>query len=162
MEDIKRNAIFDKTKKYRYLLSREWDNKLPKLLFIMLNPSEGNEIIDDKTIKRCIYFAKKFNFGSFEIVNLYSLISKSPKVLRNTKLDPIGIETDKYILKAAKKSNKIIVAWGNKHYINNRNNDIKNLLLNNGFKLYCLKKTVKGNPYHPSRIENDIKELIEF
>jgi len=157
-----RNAIFGNNRKYRYHLYREWDKNLDKILFIMLNPSDGDEKLDDNTIKRCIYFAKKFGYGSLEIVNLYSLVSKDPKVLKYSKIDPIGIETDNYILQSAKKSKKIILAWGNKHYFNNRNKNVINLLLKNGYKLYCLKKTIKGNPYHPSRLENDIKEIIKF
>jgi len=61
LDDTKRNAIINSSKRYRYFLSREWDKKLPKILFIMLNPSEGDETFDDKTIKRGICFAKKLN-----------------------------------------------------------------------------------------------------
>jgi len=162
MKNIIKNAVFDKTRKYRYLLYREWDKTLPRILFIMLNPSDADEILDDKTISRCIYFAKKFKFGSVEIVNLYSLVSKNPKVLKITNMDPVGKETDKYILQASKRAKKIVVAWGTGHFFNNRNIVVKNILIENGFEIFCLKKSKYGHPYHPSRLENNINELVKY
>ncbi|WP_083883820.1 DUF1643 domain-containing protein [Thalassoporum mexicanum] len=40
---MKRSAIIDLTKQYRYLLRREWDITKPQVVFIMLNPSPANE-----------------------------------------------------------------------------------------------------------------------
>ncbi|MEW9699074.1 DUF1643 domain-containing protein [Paenibacillus sp. SI8] len=61
---MKREAIFSDKRKYRYSLLREWDSSLPRVLYVMLNPSIADAEIDDQSIKRCIYFAKKFGFGS--------------------------------------------------------------------------------------------------
>ena len=47
---MNRSAVISKNKKYRYELSRIWSES-PKITFIMLNPSLGNETYDDKTIK---------------------------------------------------------------------------------------------------------------
>ncbi|MBO2945644.1 DUF1643 domain-containing protein [Paenibacillus sp. F411] len=70
---MKMDAIFDSTRKYRYLLSREWDTLLPRVLYVMLNPSTANHEEEDQTSKQCLYFAKKFGFGSLEVVNLYAI-----------------------------------------------------------------------------------------
>ena len=56
------------------MLSRTWCN-LPKLSYIMLNPSTADEINDDKTIKRLIYFTQKFGYGGFYVGNIYSKIT---------------------------------------------------------------------------------------
>lgn len=159
---MKLGATFDPEKKYRYLLTREWDVTLPKLLYIMLNPSTASEFTEDQTSRQCLYFAKKFKYGSLEVVNLYSLISTDPKGLKESIIDPIGHETDKYIIEAASRANKVVIAWGEKHFFNKRDKQVIKLLRNEGIDLFCLKKAKSGHPRHPSRLGHDIKELIYF
>ena len=162
---MKKNAVFDKTGKYRYLLYREWDPALPKLLYVMLNPSIADETDEDQTSKQCLYFAKTLGYGSFEVVNLYSLISTDPKNLK-TSIDPIdpigGTTTDWYILNAASKADKIIVAWGCNHFFNKRDKDVTNLLKKSRYQLFCLGKTTDGHPRHPSRLGHKNCKLIKF
>lgn len=161
-DSMKCNAFFDQKRLYRYLLTREWDSSLPKLLYIMLNPSTADESTEDQTSKQCIYFAKELGFGSFDIVNLYSLISTNPKGLRSSTIDPIGKETDTYIIKSAKKADKIIVAWGEKHFFNKRNEKVTQMLKNYGYNLYCLKMAKSGHPRHPSRLTHEVNELVRY
>ena len=71
---MNRSAVISKNKKYRYELSRIWSES-PKITFIMLNPSVGNETCDDKTIKRLIFFTKKFGYGGFYVGNIFPNIN---------------------------------------------------------------------------------------
>ena len=120
---MKRSAFFDGN--YRYLLRREWDDSKGKLVFIMLNPSLADDKEDDPTTKRCIYFAKKFGYGSLEIVNLFAHITPYPRDLRTlNKNDAIGSENDNYIISALNSANKIIAAWGENGKIHKRNKEI--------------------------------------
>ena len=41
---MKKHAIISKDEKYRYKLTRTWDEDKGKVLFIMLNPSTANHI----------------------------------------------------------------------------------------------------------------------
>ena len=70
--NILRNARFSNDKKHRYKLSRHWDLNKPQILYIMLNPSIGNESIDDPTIRRLLSFTKKLDYGGFFVGNLSS------------------------------------------------------------------------------------------
>lgn len=72
---MKMDAVCDESGTYRYLLYRELDSSLPRILYIMLNPSTASHETEDQTSKQCLYFTKKFGFGSLEVVNLYALIS---------------------------------------------------------------------------------------
>src|ERR1700733_11688299 len=79
--------------KYRYLLEREWRGThnpknwewmgfkdgvgeevgQPKsALFVMLNPSTADAEKDDATIRRCVGFAKSWNYERLAVVNLYA------------------------------------------------------------------------------------------
>ena len=72
---MNRSAVISKNKKYRYELSRIWSES-PKITFIMLKgeePSVGNETCDDKTIKRLIFFTKKFGYGGFYVGNIFQI-----------------------------------------------------------------------------------------
>ncbi|QHW33236.1 DUF1643 domain-containing protein [Paenibacillus rhizovicinus] len=153
------SAIFDEQKMYRYSLTREWDTGLPRLLYIMLNPSTASEVTEDQTSKQCLFFAKKLGFGSFEVVNLFSFISTNPQKLIES-MDPIGKDNDKHIIEAAARSETIVAAWGEKHFLNKRNQVVMDMLQQNGFELFCLMKTKSGHPRHPSRLKHDIRELI--
>jgi len=156
------NAIFSLDRRYRYLLTREWDKSLQRVTYIMLNPSTASENTEDQTSKQCLFFAKKFGFGSLEVVNLYSLISTDPKGLKTLMIDPIGEETDKYILQSALNADRVIIAWGEKYFFNRRNKVVIEMLKNQGIELFCLKKAKSGHPRHPSRLEHEINELIRY
>ena len=67
---MKRDASFSEDRKYRYVLDREWDESGKLVTFIMLNPSNADEVVDDRTIKRCITFAKEWGYGRLRVVNL--------------------------------------------------------------------------------------------
>lgn len=158
---MKMEAVFDSTRKYRYLLFREWDPSLPRMLYVMLNPSTASQIEEDQTSKQCLHFAKKFGFGSLEVVNLYAIISTDPNQLKNM-LNPIGDENDKFILEAASRAKTVVVAWGEKHFINQRHNKVARLLTSAGHQLHCLGIAKSGNPRHPSRMNHSIESLILY
>lgn len=51
---IIKDAYLSKDEKYRYFLSRIWDDSKKKLLFIMYNPSNANHKRNDHTISRIL------------------------------------------------------------------------------------------------------------
>jgi len=61
---LNRSASISKDKNYRYELSRIWSDS-PTITYIMLNPSKADDKDDDKTIKRLIFFSRKFGYGGF-------------------------------------------------------------------------------------------------
>jgi hypothetical protein len=78
-----REARFTKGGDQRFLLTRRWvaDESTPYVLFVMLNPSTANDAVDDPTIRRCVGFARSWGHGALHVVNLFNLITPSPKVL---------------------------------------------------------------------------------
>ena len=63
---MKKDAILSEDRKYRYVLSRIWDESKPLVVIIGLNPSTADEKDDDNTIKKCINFSK--NWGLWRII----------------------------------------------------------------------------------------------
>lgn len=93
-------ATISPCQKYRYALGRCWDHAGKRVVFAMLNPSVADATADDPTIRRCIRFARKWGYGSLEVVNLFAWRATDPKELRIA-ADPIGLDNDAEIVQAA-------------------------------------------------------------
>ena len=66
---MKKDAILSEDRKYRYVLSRIWDESKPLVVIIGLNPSTADEKDDDNTIKKCINFSKNWGYGGLYMLN---------------------------------------------------------------------------------------------
>jgi len=141
---MKRAAIFSTCQKYRYVLSRSWEETLPKLLLIGLNPSTADATQDDPTIRRCIGFAQRWGFGSVYICNLFAFRATHPKDLKAA-LVPIGTLNDFYLNQYHKSCDQTVVAWGNDGEHLDRNLHVLQLI----DRPYCLNINKNGQPAHP-------------
>jgi len=138
------NAIFSPCRRYRYALWRNWDNKLPTICFIGLNPSKADEQRNDPTINRCIRFAKRLGFGGMSMTNLFALCTSDPNELRHAK-HPIGENNDSWIETLCFDADISVAAWGNLGELHNRSKLVSQLIPN----LYCLEINKNGSPSHP-------------
>jgi hypothetical protein len=145
---MRKGASIDKMGLYRYSLWREWNINAPNLVFIMLNPSKADADIDDPTLRRCINFAKSWGFGSLTVVNLFGYRSASPLDLRQVD-DPIGKQNDRYLKKAIKSADRVVVAWGNNGKLMQRDRLVLELLSKHNVQPHCLGVTQAGYPRHP-------------
>ena len=145
---MKKGAVIDKTGFYRYSLWREWDIDKSKIVFIMLNPSKADASMDDPTLRRCISFAKSWDYGSLIVVNLFAYRSSSPLELRQVD-DPVGKQNDRYLKKAIKLADRVVVAWGNNGKLMQRDRLVLELLSKLNIQPHCLGITKSGYPHHP-------------
>lgn len=119
---MKKHAVISPCQKYRYQLLREWDTQMPKVLFIMLNPSTADAENDDATIRRCIDFAKRWGFGGLFVGNLWAYRATDPKELKNTPEiegeEPMALRmiNDSHIDNMARQCQAVIFAWGTHKY----------------------------------------------
>lgn len=88
-----KDAIFSPCGKYRYSLSRVWDESKPYTLFIGLNPSYADAENDDRTLSRCISFAKSWGYGGVYMTNLFAFVHTQRHEMMKAP-DPIGIDDD--------------------------------------------------------------------
>lgn len=139
-------ATFDRTGQYRYTLWRVWDSTLPAVAFVMLNPSTADETVEDPTIRRCTGFARAWGYGSVEVVNLFSYRATQPQQLKLAE-DPVGAETDSYILQASDRASLLVFAWGNWGKLFDRDRAVLKLLSQK--QCYCLGRNRSGQPRHP-------------
>jgi hypothetical protein len=144
---MKSDAKLSEDRRFRYWLTRVWDDTLPMMCVIGLNPSTADEHADDPTIRKCIGFARRLGFGGLLMLNVGAYRSTSPKTWRNA-IDPFGPENSvahlwSYIIEF--NATQIIAAWGkNGNYVTGRCAQIAQLP-----NLYCFGRNPDGTPRHP-------------
>ena len=122
MKQLHKTAVISRCEKYRYKLTRTWDEDKKKVLFIMLNPSTANHIKNDLTTIRCINFAEKWGYGGIMIGNIYPFRAKRPKDLRKWLNEFIYSDghgatktNETHVKEMAEQADMIVCAWGCNH-----------------------------------------------
>ena len=107
---MKTEAKFSEDRAYRYILSKEWNNKKPRAMVIMTNPSSAGEVVLDLTTLYTINNLVALDYGAVDIVNIY------PKITQKLKVDDVDLReieiSDKIIVETAEKVDSVIIAWG--------------------------------------------------
>ena len=144
-------AVMDKTRTYRYLLTRIWDTSRPVMTVVMLNPSTADHRRNDPTITRLAGakgFARRFGMGGIAVVNLFALRSTNPRALRDH-ADPVGPHNDAFIRQAADTGGLVVAAWGAGGVLQDRGLQVTGALARAGIQLTALGVTSTGQPRHP-------------
>lgn len=149
---MEKTAIISQDEKYRYQLSRTWDETKPRILFIMLNPSTADANIDDPTIRRVISFAKSWGYGGVYVGNLFAFRSTDPKGLKQI-ADPVGENNIQHIQSLVGLVDKVIYAWGN-------NQKEPKWLSDLVATPYCIDISKKKVPKHPLYLKSELQPKI--
>lgn len=147
------DAVISECGQYRYMLTRHWGEG-PEVLFVMLNPSTADALQDDRTIGRCISFAKAWGFGRLAVANLFAFRTPSPAELMQA-AEPIGPENDHWLEQLSARAALTVAAWGNDGAFRGRASEVAPRLRNPHY----LKLTKRGQPWHPLYIAGDSKPV---
>ena len=139
-------AVFSEDRRYRYLLRRQTGPGDAVCAFIMLNPSTADEKTDDRTIRRCVGFARLWGYGSLLVANLFALRSTDPSAL-HTAANPVGPENDAYIGQVATQASLIVAAWGTHGSLYGRGQVVLERLRD--YPVHHFGLTAGGQPRHP-------------
>lgn len=156
------SAIFSPCRKWRYTLHRYWGDG-PCVVFLMFNPSTADESTNDATIRRCIGFAKRWEYGRLIILNLFSIRSTDPRgVIKDE--DPIGPDNDHWILESLRDAEELILAWGCNQHMSSPTLKIRPKTVIDNIKstypsmpLKCLGTRKDGSPRHPLMLSYEVE-----
>jgi len=137
-------AAFDTMKRNRFVLWRVWDNSLPKVMFIGLNPSKADEEDDDPTIRRVTRFAKDWGYGGVYMLNLFSFVTPYPADLQRSSAKDIHTNSIR-LIEFAEKAEMVVFAWGNFKEARERSDIMAKEFPN----AMALKINKNGSPRHP-------------
>jgi hypothetical protein len=146
--DAPSTAVYSDCERYRYSLTRVWDDSGTKVLFVMLNPSTATEVQNDPTVERCERRARTLGFGGFCVTNIFAWRDTDPKNMRAA-LDPVGPDNDAAILQGAEWCDQIIAAWGTHGAFKDRGTAVAELIKNSGVAISHLGLSKAGHPKHP-------------
>lgn len=147
---------------HRYLLWRVWDTTRPPLGWIMLNPSAADARQDDPTIRRCVAFAKRDDYGGIRVANLYSLRATHPYKLSMAG-DPVGGPDGDpwgWLIPwgpGRASGHDVALAWGsltNRRWGPRRARSVIDKAPPD-VRLLCLGTTKSGQPRHPLYLASD-------
>lgn len=152
-----RGANFSTDRNYRYLLWRVWDENLPKIMFIGLNPSTANETDDDPTIRRVMAMAKSWGYGGVYIANCWAYVTSDPKLLKFNELSDRW--NNDMLTVSAGECKDVVFAWGSFKIVSETGRDKELIEMFPNAKALHINKN--GSPKHPLYCKTDTK-LISF
>ena len=170
---MKRTAKFSECKRYRYRLGRYWEPSKPYVIFCLLNPSTADAYKDDPTIRRCINYAIRWQYGGLEILNIFAYRATNPKDMKSAPIDPIGIGNRSAFSDASKhvrqhyidlyKKNEycfdnvpVICGWGTHGGYKDQGEKALEWIHVDGCSAFALDTTKDGFPKHPLYLKADL------
>jgi len=159
----KSGAIFDRGRKYRYLLWRNFKQRSHAnfLSIIMLNPSNADEHFDDPTIASCGRLARHNGYDGFIVSNLYAFCTPYPSELMLCR-DPVGTlwgrKNDHYLQLTQLAAKATLLAWGN--HASFKPGRVKEVLaMVDRQRALHIGLTGKSQPRHPLYVAADTRLL---
>jgi hypothetical protein len=163
MTDEERSgAVISPCGQYRYHLWRRWDELLPTMVWVMLNPSTADDKEDDPTIRKCIGFAKRHGCGGISVRNVFALRATDPaEILKHR--DPFGPDNETHLLAARNVSllTILVLGWGSRQAgkrLKSYYQRAENCCIVN--KPYCFGTTKDGDPKHPLYLPYDSEKVL--
>ena len=152
-------ATYSDCERYRYALTRTWDEQAKRVLFVMLNPSKATEVQNDPTVERCERRARALGFGAFQVTNIFAWRDTDPFKMRKA-TDPIGPENDAAILAGVAWADQVIAAWGTHGAHLDRGPQMAEILHATGKPISTLGLSKHGHPKHPLYISYSQQPII--
>ena len=152
MKYLASDATFSDCGKYRYSLTRVLGEGPRLVMFVGLNPSTADGLQDDPTIRRCVGFARAWEFDVLLMANLHAFRSTDPRGLL-TVADPVGPDNVDTVKKFSMRAETIVAAWGA--------NQLHPVAEELGCWLaalprtFCFGLTKNGSPKHPLYLPKD-------
>lgn len=159
---ISKTAEISDCGRFRYLLTRTWDESLMPCAFIGLNPSKADATRDDPTIKRCVTFAARWGYGSLLMLNIIPYRATKPGDMFDWMLNATSPELQAMIganlatmERVSPRCGIVIAAWGS----HGTGIDRESVLEIFRGRLWCLSLTKGGEPGHPLYLKGDLKPM---
>ena len=128
----------------------------------MLNPSRADHTLDDRTVRRCVGFARRWGFGELRVANLFALRATDPTALLDTVAaggDPVGPD-NRLHLRSLAAAHTVVLAWGanaNGVLGDAYPREVVDALAAQGAALFCLGRCTDGSPRHPLYLPGDAR-----
>lgn len=149
-EHTENSAVISACGRYRYSLIRRVNvHRHTWCVFVMLNPSTADANTNDPTIRACMEFARRWECGWLQVVNLFAWRATDPRELGKA-VDPIGPLNPRHLDEAARNADILVCAWGADGGANGIHTGS---WMREGFTPWHLGLNKDGSPRHPLYIK---------
>jgi len=162
-------ARFSPCRRWRYALWRTWDQTKPHVTFLMMNPSDANEVDNDPTVARCQVRAGKWaelgwwDVGGVKVVNAFAWVeTESRKLAQRVRegVNIVGPDNDAAIVEACLGAAIVVCGWGLPgHQLLGRGPAVLKLLRQYGVDPHAFKVNADGSPKHPLYVGYDVRPM---
>jgi hypothetical protein len=114
--------------------------------------------VNDATVAKCQRYAQGWNFDRLLVGNTFAYRATDQKRLLEV-ADPVGPDNDRHLVEMARRSDRIVFAYGMPHTsLRYRGPEVVRLLEKDGHgaKIYVLKLCADGTPSHPLYLKGDL------
>lgn len=132
--------------KFRYMLVRRWGAGAA-LVFVMLNPSKADALLDDPTVRKVVGFAKANGYECVIVLNANAYRATDPKEML-AQSDPVGPDNYMHMNAVFNRHRWVVVAWG-ANIQRDKADVVLEMLARRGITPLCLHITKDGHPGHP-------------
>lgn len=146
---------------YRYALYRRLSMGERTVMFVGLNPSVADGSVDDRTIRRCVGFARSWGFDWLYMGNLNAWRSTDPKLMPK-EIDggaAVGPRNQESLKWMSQKAEIVVACWG-QNRLNQYARTLSKIVLGLPHAR-CLGLNQDGSPKHPLYLpKNTALELV--
>lgn len=155
---VRGSWVISPDEKYRYELARVWDETLPVLMAVGMNPSTANPEYDDMTLYKLRRYAISWGFGTLLMSNSFAYRATDQTRLLDVP-DPVGSENDNHLMSMAERADLILLAYGlPKPSLRYRGIQVAHMLAErHARKLHVLELSRAGIPKHPLYLKGTLK-----
>jgi hypothetical protein len=131
-------------------------------MFVMMNPSTADPLVDDPTVAKCAWYARTWGYGGIYVGNTFAYRATDKRRLRLV-ADPKGPENEAHLIAMAKAAGIVIFAYGQPGCARLRPCGLamaKRIVQKTRIKPYVLKLSKDGTPCHPLYLSNWLKPIL--
>ena len=140
---------------YRYSLWRSWNPAAGSCLFVMLNPSTADANADDRTISKCVGYARAWGFGQLLVGNLFAYRATDRAAMKRYP-HPVGPRNNETLLRLVAQADLTVAAWGEDGGHMGRDKEVLSML-SPLTAIHCLHVLKCGKPGHPLYLRGSLR-----
>lgn len=154
-------ALFNERRTHRQRLWRIWEETIPQLVVVGMNPSQADENTNDRTVEQCEQRARMRGYGGLLMLNMLDVIETDSRKLdgmtaeqRCTAMN--AAELVAALDNAAARRADILCAWGGSGQRYGQVDWFKAEAAQRNVTLFCLTRNADGSPHHPLYLPYDM------
>lgn len=157
------DAVMSADGRYRQVMRRWIGERFPDefILFVGMNPSTADALVDDPTCAREWTFARREGYFGMVKCNVGDYRATDPKMLLQDGVEAVSAANLPAIRGLANQAGRIVLCHGKLNKaLAPAGQQLVEILRNDGLTLWCFGKNADGSPKHPLYLRGDTPMVL--